>query len=127
MEVIQSAHQKEVEALLSNIAALEKRITVLCFQNQSKSGEEDSDNGVVQSLCPKAERTLIADVEQPPSARQVESSPTLDQERSGSPRHGGDDDCVMCESSRRKRRPRNLVPKSKTLSSRTRITSTWVP
>ena len=28
MEVIQSAHQKEMEALLSNIAVLEERITV---------------------------------------------------------------------------------------------------
>ena len=57
MEVIQSAHQKEVEALLSNIAVLEERITVLCSQNQSSGEMEDGESGVVQSSCPRPRRS----------------------------------------------------------------------
>ena len=93
MEMIQSAYQKEVEALLSNIAVLEERITVLCSQNQSKSGEkEDGENGMVQSSCPKAKTTPLADVEEPADSP---PAPALDEERSVSPRHGGADECVI--------------------------------
>ena len=92
MEVIQSAHQKEVEALLSNIAVLEERITVLCSQNQSSGEKEDGESGVVQSSCPKAETKPIADVEEPANST---LAPALDPERSVSPRRGGDDESVI--------------------------------
>ena len=71
----------------------EIRITVLCSQSQSKSREkEDGKNGVVQSSCPKAETTPIANVEEPADST---PAPALDQERSVSPRHGGADECVI--------------------------------